>query len=326
MTGGAPVVLGELAGLLTRGVTDVLVNGPGRVWVDGPGGLRRVSVDGLDTEARVRALAVGLAAAGGRRLDEASPWVDARLPGGLRVHAVLGALCPGGTHISLRVAEARPLSLPELVTRGTLVPATAEVLAALVAARRALLVTGPTGAGKTTVLAALLATVPAGERIVCVEDAQELRPAHPHVVSLEARPDNAEGAGGVDLAVLVRQALRMRPDWLVVGECRGPEIRELLLALGTGHAGASTLHARCAGEVPLRVTALAGAAGISRATALAQLRAGVDAVVPLRRGPDGSRVIDGVWVWSGDRLGCGIDGSGRAGPAAAELELATSAA
>ncbi len=324
MTGAVPAALGTLAELLTPGVTDVLVNGPGRVWVDGPGGLRRVSVDGLDTETRVRSLAIGLAAAGGRRLDEASPWVDARLPGGLRVHAVLSALCPGGTHISLRVAESTPLSLADLVSRGTLSPVTAETLVRLVAARRPLLVTGPTGAGKTTVLGALLAAVPAGQRIVCVEDSQELRPDHPHVVSLEARPGNAEGAGGVGLAVLVRQALRMRPDWLVVGECRGPEIRELLLALGTGHAGASTLHARSAADVPLRVTALAGTAGIGRAAALAQLRVGVDAVVPLRKLGDGQRVVDGIWVWVGGRLVCGVDGAGRDGPAAEELAGAVS--
>lgn len=292
---------GVLGPLLARdGVTDVLVNGAGRVWVDGSDGLRRATVGGLDTEEQVRALAVRLAAAGGRRLDDASPWVDARLPGGTRLHAVLPALCRSGTHISLRVPPATALGLVDLVERGSVTPALADVLTQVVVSRRGLLVTGATGAGKTTLLGALLSCVPVGERLVVVEDAAELAPAHPHVVSLEARPGNVEGAGAVGLDVLVRQALRMRPDRLVVGECRGAEVRELLLAMGAGHAGAATLHAARPEDVPVRVVALAGAAGIDPATALLQLRAAVDVVVPVARGSDGRRRVQGVWTWAGE--------------------------
>jgi len=291
-------VLGPL--LAGDGVTDVLVNGAGRVWVDGREGLSRAAVPGLDTEEQVRALAVRLAAAGGRRLDDASPWVDARLPGGTRLHAVLPALCRSGTHISLRVPPATALGLVDLVGRGSLSPALADVLAEVVVSRRGLLVTGATGAGKTTLLGALLSCVPTGERLVVVEDAAELAPAHPHVVSLESRPGNVEGAGAVGLDVLVRQALRMRPDRLVVGECRGAEVRELLLAMGAGHAGAATLHAARPEDVPVRVVALAGAAGIDPVTALLQLRAAVDVVVPVARGRDGRRRVQGVWTWSGE--------------------------
>ncbi|WP_380169429.1 TadA family conjugal transfer-associated ATPase [Jannaschia sp. R86511] len=301
--------LGPLEPLLGRGgVTDVLVNGAGRVWVDGEAGLQRVAVTGLDTEEQVRALAVRLAGAGGRRLDDASPWVDARLPDGTRLHAVLPALCRSGTHISLRVPPATALALSDLVAREALSPGLSDALQRLVQARRSLLVTGATGAGKTTLLGALLSCVPAAERVVVVEDAAELAPVHPHVVSLEARPGNVEGAGAVGLDVLVRQALRMRPDRLVVGECRGAEVRELLLAMGAGHAGAATLHAARPHDVPVRVVALAGAAGIDPATALLQLRAAVDVVVPVVRGTDGRRRVEGVWGWADDE-------GGPAGPA-----------
>ncbi len=314
-------VLGPL--LAGEGVTDVLVNGAGRVWVDGAGGLRRATVPGLDTEEQVRSLAVRLAAAGGRRLDDASPWVDARLPGGTRLHAVLPALCRSGTHISLRVPPATALGLADLVARGSVSPALAHVLSDVVGRRRGLLVTGATGAGKTTLLGALLSCVPAHERLVVVEDAAELTPAHPHVVSLEARPGNVEGAGAVGLDVLVRQALRMRPDRLVVGECRGAEVRELLLAMGAGHAGAATLHAARPEDVPVRVVALAGSAGIDPATALLQLRAAVDVVVPVARGADGRRLVQGVWTWAADQPGggggvLGDGGSGLSGGSGAD--------
>lgn len=291
-------VLGPLAGVLGPGVTDVLVNGPGRVWVDEPGGLRRVRVEGLDTEQQVRALALRLAAAGGRRLDDASPWVDLRLPDGTRAHVVLPVLSPVGTHVSLRLPARGGLGLDDLTALGAVTPVLADVLRAVVRARLGLLVVGATGAGKTTVLNALLEEVPAGERIVCVEDAAELRPRHQHVVSLESRAGNVEGAGAVGLDVLVRQALRMRPDRLVVGECRGAEVRELLLALGAGHSGASTLHAAGAADVLTRVVALAGVAGIAPHVALGQLRCGVQAVVPVSRGVDGRRRVDGVWTWA----------------------------
>ena len=211
--------------------------------------------------------------------------------------AVLPVLCRGGTHLSLRVPAAAGVDLDELCRRGSLTAGLASVLRGVVAGRRGLLVTGATGAGKTTLLAALLSLVDPQERLVLVEDAAELAPRHPHVVSLQARPGNVEGAGHVGLDVLVRQALRMRPDRLVVGECRGAEVRELLLAMGAGHAGAATLHAARPEDVEVRVVALAGAAGIDPATALLQLRTAVDVVVPVERGPDGRRRVLGLWGW-----------------------------
>lgn len=197
------------------GVSDVLVTGPGAVWVDRGAGLERAEVV-FDDEDAVRRLAQRLAAAAGRRLDDASPYVDARLPGsGVRLHAVLPPVAADGTCVSLRVLRPARHDLDGLRVSGTVDAEGVALLESVVAARLAFLVTGGTGSGKTTVLSALLARVPAQERIVCVEDAEELRPAHPHVVRLVSRPANVEGAGQILLRDLVRQALRMRPDRLV---------------------------------------------------------------------------------------------------------------
>ena len=204
-------------------VTDVLVNAPDSVWVDRGEGLERVAVRFAD-DAAVRRLAQRLAAPSGRRLDDAQPWVDARLADGVRLHAVLWPVSPGGTCLSLRVPRRRVFALGELVDAGTVPTDGASLLAALVASRAAFLVTGGTGTGKTTLLTALLSLVDPRDRLLLVEDAGELAPEHPHVVRLEARAANLEGAGAVTLRDLVRQALRMRPDRVVVGEVRGAEI------------------------------------------------------------------------------------------------------
>jgi pilus assembly protein CpaF len=270
-------------------VTDVLVNGPDRVYLDRGNGLELTPVTFPDDEA-VRRLAQRLAALGGRRLDDATPYVDLRLPDGTRCHAVLAPLARPGTAISLRVPRRRAFSLEDLGAAGLLDPPSAELLDRIVAARLAFLVSGGTGTGKTTLLAALLARVPAEERIVVVEDASELRPDHPHVVALEGRPPNIEGAGAVEVRTLVRQALRMRPDRLVVGEVRGAEVVDLLAALNTGHeGGCGTLHANSALDVPARVEALALAGGLGRDAAHSQLASAVDVVVHLARGRDGVR-------------------------------------
>ncbi|WP_432456919.1 TadA family conjugal transfer-associated ATPase [Cellulomonas iranensis] len=264
-------------------VTDVLVNGPRDVWVERAGRLRRVDVD-LGAPADVRALAVRLAAAAGRRLDDAAPTVDARLPDGTRLHAVLPPLTDACTTLSLRVVRPRAFTLADLAASGTLAPPLVPLLLALVDARANLLVSGATGAGKTTLLAALLSAVPHDERIVLVEEAGELVADHPHVVRLTARAPNVDGAGGVDLADLVRQALRMRPDRIVLGECRGAEVREVLAALNTGHeGGCATLHANTAADVPARLEALAALAGLDRAAVAAQAASAVDAVLHVRR-------------------------------------------
>ena len=286
----------EGAGVLTPllrlpGVTDVLVNGPDDVYLDRGQGLERCSVTFTD-DAEVRRLAQRLAAHAGRRLDDASPWVDARLADGTRVHAVLAPLARPGTTISLRVPARRAFTLDQLADAGTLSPRIHAGLLDLVADRRAVLVSGGTGSGKTTLLSAMLTAVPRTERLVVVEDSTELRPDHPHVVGLEARPANVEGAGLVTIRDLVRQALRMRPDRLVVGEVRGAEIVELLAALNTGHeGGCGTIHANASRAVPARIEALAVAAGLDREAVHSQVAAGLDAVVHVSRGADGRRRV-----------------------------------
>lgn len=281
-------------------VSDVLVNAPGEVWVDRGDGVVPAGVSFAD-ESAVRRLAQRLATSAGRRLDVAAPTVDARLADGTRLHAVLPPVSPSGTLISLRVSRRHPFSLDDLIERGSCLPPVARLLRRLVRARASFLVTGGTGTGKTTVLATLLSEVAPGERIVLVEDSGELRPRHPHVVRLEARPANVEGQGEVDLAALVRQALRMRPDRLVVGEVRGPEVVDLLAALNTGHdGGCGTVHARAAELLPARVEALAAAAGLDRAAAHSQLAAGVDAVVHLARDRRGQRRVAELGVLTRD--------------------------
>ncbi|TDC45295.1 TadA family conjugal transfer-associated ATPase, partial [Jiangella ureilytica] len=288
---------GPLDPLLRRpGVTDVLVNSPDEVWIDDGDGLRREPVRFRD-EPAVRRLAVRLAASAGRRLDDAIPYVDARLAGGVRLHAVVPPIAPGGTVISLRVPSGRAMRLADLVAAGT-VPAPLEPwLRALVRARLAFLVTGGTGCGKTTVLGALLGMCDSRERMVLVEDAGELRPDHPHVVRLEARAANVEGAGRIGLDVLVRQALRMRPDRIVVGEVRGAEVVDLLAALNTGHeGGCGTLHANSTADVPARLEALGLAAGLHRDAVHAQTRAALDAVIHVVRDDSGRRRVAQVDV------------------------------
>lgn len=273
-------------------VTDVLVNNPSEVWLDGGDGLRRADVSFPD-EASIRRLAQRLANAAGRRLDDASPYVDARLRDGTRLHAVLPPIAPDGTCLSLRLPRRRAFTLEELVAAETIPPAGAEALRALVAARLAFLVTGGTGTGKTTLLSALLSLVGERERLLLVEDSAELNPSHSHVVRLETRPPNAEGMGGVTLHQLVRQALRMRPDRLVVGEVRGAEVVDLLAALNTGHeGGCGTLHANTATDVPARLEALAVAAGLSREALHSQAAAAVDVVVHLVREKGRRRVAE----------------------------------
>ncbi|MDT7572106.1 MAG: pilus assembly protein CpaF [Actinomycetota bacterium] len=320
---------GPLSGLLADPTTtDVLVNAPDEVWVDRGDGLSRTAVRFADEDA-VRRLAQRMAATAGRRLDDAQPWVDARLPGGVRLHAILAPLAPAGTCVSLRVPRRRVFTLDELVSVGSVPPDGAELLARLVRSRTAFLVTGGTGTGKTTVLSALLSLIEPGERLVVVEDASELRPATPHVVRLEARPPNLEGSGGVTLHDLVRQALRMRPDRLVVGEVRGPEVVDLLAALNTGHeGGCGTLHANSAAAVPARLEALAAPAGLGRDALHSQLASALRVVVHLTRtngtrraaevsvlarGADDRVSTRAAWTWDG----CAV--AGTAGPAAADL-------
>ncbi|WP_335936783.1 TadA family conjugal transfer-associated ATPase [Streptomyces sp. PTD5-9] len=301
---------GELVGtgvleplLADSAVTDVLVSAPDRVWVDRGRGLELTAVTFRDA-ASVRRLAQRLAAVAGRRLDDARPWVDARLPDGTRMHAVLPPVSVGSTCLSLRVVRPQAFSLAELVAAGTVPPGGDRLLRALVEARVSYLISGGTGAGKTTLLSSLLGAVGEQERIVLAEDSAELRPDHPHVVRLESRPANQEGAGRVTLRDLVRQALRMRPDRLVVGEVRGAEVTELLAALNTGHeGGCGTVHANAAEHVPARLEALGTAAGLDRAALHSQLAAALSVVVHLVRDRAGRRRIAEVHVLGRDAAG-----------------------
>uniref|UniRef100_UPI0020299191 TadA family conjugal transfer-associated ATPase n=1 Tax=Pseudonocardia lacus TaxID=2835865 RepID=UPI0020299191 len=281
--------------------TDVLVCGPRSVWVDRGAGPQATGLRFPD-EAAVRRLAQRLAIAAGRRLDDASPYVDGWLADiGVRLHAVLPPIAADGTCLSLRVLRPAAHDLTALRGLGTVGAAGDALLRAVVDARLAFLVSGGTGTGKTTILAALLSAVGRDERVVCVEDVAELSPRHPHVVRLVARPANIEGAGGVTLRDLVRQALRMRPDRLVVGEVRGAEVCDLLAALNTGHdGGAGTVHANSAREVPARLEALAAAGGLSRNALHSQLAAAVQVVLHMRRLRTGARVLDAVGVLGRD--------------------------
>ncbi|MFI9580275.1 TadA family conjugal transfer-associated ATPase [Streptomyces sp. NPDC052236] len=283
-------------------VTDVLVSAPDRVWVDRGRGLELTAVTFADT-ASVRRLAQRLAAVAERRLDDARPWVDARLPDGTRMHAVIPPVAVGSTCLSLRVVRSRAFSVAELVAAGTVPPGGGRVLRALIEARLSFLISGGTGSGKTTLLSSLLGLVGERERIVLAEDSAELRPEHPHVVRLESRAANQEGAGRVTLRDLVRQALRMRPDRLVVGEVRGAEVTELLAALNTGHSGCGTVHANAAGDVPARLEALGTAAGLDRAALHSQLAAALSVVIHLVRDQGGQRRIAEVHVLERDAAG-----------------------
>lgn len=320
---------GPLTSLLAEPeVTDVLVNGPEEVWLDRGRGLERAEITFPDTDA-VRRLAQRLAASAGRRLDGAAPIVDARLADGVRLHAVLPPVCPTGPIISLRVPRRRGFTMAELERLGFLTEQTRQLLQQIVRRRLAFLVTGGTGTGKTTLLSTMLGAAATGERIVLVEDNGELSPAHPHVVRLEARRPNVEGAGEVDLRDLVRAALRMRPDRLVVGEVRGGEVVDLLAALNTGHeGGCGTVHANSTELLPTRLEALALAAGLGREALHSQLAAAVQVAVHLTRRRDGRRRVGEIGVL--DRHQSGLaqvqialaisdDGSSREGPGAGRL-------
>ncbi len=297
------------------GVTDVAVNGDGSVWVDRGHGMQRVDVPLGDVGAR-RELAVRLAGSAGRRLDEAAPYCDAVLPGGVRLHAVLPPLVPDGPHLTLRVPATVRRSLDDLQAAGLVDAGGAALLAGLVRARVGFLVTGGTGAGKTTLLAALLGLADPVERLVVVEDVRELAVEHPHVVRLAGRSANVEGAGEVTMVSLVRQALRMRPDRIIVGEVRGAEVRELLAALNTGHeGGCGTVHANSPGDLMARLEALGALAAMAPEAVHAQVASAISAVVQVRR-ERSRRVVDSVGVvqrGTDGRVGVAV-GWARAGP------------
>lgn len=303
LEGAGPVLQPLLEDL---SVTDVLVNGTEGVWVDRGRGLEQIDhdADELNDPAEVRKLAVRLAATCGQRLDDASPIVDGTFPTGVRLHAVLPPLAAEGTIISLRTQRPVALTLDDLVESGTATPVMAEAVSAMVARKANVMISGATGSGKTTLLSALLGLVPSEERIIVIEESAELRPSHPHCIHLQVRHANVQGAGEVSMSDLVRAAMRMRPDRLVLGECRGAEVLDVLAALNTGHEGGwATIHANTAQDVPARLVALGALAGMSEQTVAAQASAALDAIVHIKRAENG-RIIDHVSTLTrvGERL------------------------
>ena len=288
------VGLGPLEELLADpSVEEVMVNGPDRVYVERGGLIEATDVRFADEEELRNAIERILAPLG-RRIDELSPMVDARLADGSRVNVVIPPLAIDGPALSIRRFGARRPGPDDLVEIGTLTPSRRGLLAAAVAERRSILVSGGTGSGKTTLLNALSSFIGSGERVVTIEDAAELRLQQPHVVRLESRPASVEGRGEVTVRDLLRNALRMRPDRIVIGEVRGPEALDLLTALNTGHDGAlSTVHANSPADALARLETLALMAGLGlpHEAIAEQVQRGIDLVVHLERGADGARRV-----------------------------------
>jgi pilus assembly protein CpaF len=288
------VGLGPLEELLADpAVEEVMVNGPDDVYVERAGRIEAVEVRFADEEELRNAIERILAPLG-RRIDELSPMVDARLADGSRVNVVIPPLAVDGPALSIRRFGARRPGPAELVELGTLSPAQCELLSEAVGSRRSVMVSGGTGSGKTTLLNALSSFIDPGERIVTIEDAAELRLQQRHVVRLESRPASVEGKGEVTVRDLLRNALRMRPDRIVIGEVRGVEALDLLTALNTGHDGAlSTVHANSAADALSRLETLALMAGVGlpHEAIAEQVQRGIDLVVHLERRPDGSRRV-----------------------------------
>lgn len=302
--------LGPLAPLLANpDVSDILVNGPHEVWVDKQGRLERTDIR-FDDERHVRRLLDRLVAMHGRHIDASSPHVDAKLDDGSRLHAVVPPLSARGTVISIRRFRARRFDERELLEQGFFSPQALELLRVAVESRCNLVVAGGAAAGKTSLLNFLSRYIPADERVVTVEETSELRLEHPHVVSLETRPANIEGRGGIGLRDLVRTALRMRADRIIVGEVRGEETLDMLQAMNVGHDGSlTTVHASGPDDVLHRLEwmALMGAANVSRDVVRSMIASAIDLIVYVRRFRDGRRVVtsihevqragDGIVAW-----------------------------
>ncbi len=292
----AIVGLGALEPLLRDPtVTEVMVNGPDKIYVEREGRIEPAGF-ALDDEGQVLHAIERIIGPLGLRIDESQPWVDARLPDGSRVHAIVPPLAVHGPTLTIRRFSAVPLSLEDLVARGSVSSAAAAQLTAAVRARRNLIVSGGAGAGKTTLLGALSAFIDDAERVITIEDAAELRLQRAHVVALETRPANVEGRGQVTIRDLVRNALRMRPDRIVVGEVRGAEVLDMLQAMNTGHAGSmSTAHANSPTDLIARLEGMALMAGSMPLAAIRrQLGAALDLVVHVARLAGGARGVTAV--------------------------------
>jgi len=277
-------------------VTEIMVNGPGEVWIEKSGCLARSQTCFRDSE-HVRVVLDRLLRATGRRIDEGIPLVDARLWDGSRLNAVLAPVAVDGPLITIRRATSRRLAVTDLVRGGSLSREMAAFLHACVEGRANILVSGGAGTGKTTLLAALAALVPAEQRIVTIEDVCELRIDHPHVVAQECRPGGVEGASAIETRDLLCNSLRMRPDRLIVGEVRGPEAGELVQAMNTGHSGSmGTVHSNTAADAIDRIQAMTSLAwpAISGDVLQRWIAAALDVVVHCERAADGSRRVQSV--------------------------------
>lgn len=288
------VGLGVLETLLAdTAVTEIMVNGHDRIYVEREGRLQAHGA-AFSSEAALRHVLERIVSPLGRRIDEAAPMVDARLADGSRVNAVIPPIATRGTCLTIRKFSARRLDMPDLIAMQALDERMAAFLLQAVRSRRNIVVAGGTGAGKTTLLNVLSNAIPEGERIVTIEDAAELRLAHEHLVALEARPANVEGQGCVEIRDLVRNALRMRPDRIVVGECRGGEAFDMLTAMNTGHEGSlTTLHANSPRDALARLESMVLMAGLDLpvSTVREYVAACVDVIVQQARGADGRRRI-----------------------------------
>jgi pilus assembly protein CpaF len=289
--------LGPLETLLKDpSISDVLVNGHDKVFVERAGKLVQVDVRFRDDRHLIHTIQ-RMVAKVGRRIDESSPMVDARLPDGSRVNAIIPPLAIDGPSLSIRRFGARPLMAQELVRSASCSAEMMTYLQQAVRAKCTILIAGGTGAGKTTMLNALSAFLPPGERILTIEDAAELRLAQPHVIRLEARPPNLEGKGEVTIRDLVKNALRMRPDRIVVGEVRGGEVLDMLQAMNTGHEGSlATIHANSADDAISRLMTMLGMAGtaFSEETMATLISRALHIVIHISRMQDGKRRITGI--------------------------------
>ena len=291
------VGLGPLEVLLADPtVNEIMVNDPWNVYIERNGRLERGEITFRD-EAHLRHVIDRIVAPIGRRIDESSPLVDARLPDGSRVNVIIPPLALRGPALTIRKFSRQPFTLDRLVELGTLSEAMAAYLASAVRQRASIIVSGGTGSGKTSTLNALGLCIPEGERLISIEDAAELRLQHPHIVSLESRPPNLEGQGEVTIRTLVRNALRMRPDRIIVGEVRGGEAFDMLQAMNTGHRGSlTTLHANSPADALIRLESMVLMAGFELpVSAIRRMIGGaIEVIVQQDRLPDGRRVVTAI--------------------------------
>lgn len=285
-----------LAFLDLPGLRDILLHTKDQrveIWVDQGAGLKRVKNVTLRPP-ELRQLAINLVSVGGRHIDELNPCTDVQIGAGIRVHAVLEPIVSEAAAISIRVPSLETLSIMDLFRSGLCDTVTARTILEAIKTKQNILITGATASGKTTLLTALLGEISPFERIISIEDVKEIRPIHPHHIALETRQANTEGIGEITLDNLLRESLRMRPDRIVLGECRGKEVVTLLTALNTGHdGGASTLHANSMQDIPSRLEALGALAGLTPEALARQTVSAIDLAVHVSR-QAGKHKIDGL--------------------------------